>query len=98
MNSLHNLVASGKVLYLVSICYIILTSSLTLASLQGISDCPAWIVVKANQYARFTGKTPFVIYRGAWNILERDFEREIIPMARSEGTYEANKCPEHVCQ
>lgn len=36
-------------------------------------------------YARLTGKTPFVIYQGAWSILERDFEREIIPMAREEG-------------
>lgn len=32
-----------------------------------------------------TGKTPFVIYQGAWSILERDFEREILPMAREEG-------------
>ena len=31
------------------------------------------------------GKTPFVIYQGAWSILQRDFEREIIPMARAEG-------------
>ena len=53
--------------------------------MQGISDCPAWVVVKANQYARFTGKTPFVIYQGAWNILQRDFEREILPMAINEG-------------
>ncbi|RDX48608.1 Aldo/keto reductase [Lentinus brumalis] len=67
MNGLHNLVASGKVLYL------------------GISDTPAWIVAKANQYARCQGKTPFVIYQGAWNILQRDFERDIIPMARAEG-------------
>ena len=29
--------------------------------------------------------TPFVIYQGAWNVMERSFEREIIPMARSEG-------------
>ncbi|KAH9928004.1 Aldo/keto reductase [Epithele typhae] len=67
MNGLHNLVVSGKVLYL------------------GISDTPAWIVAKANQYARLTGKTPFVIYQGAWSILQRDFERDIIPMALSEG-------------
>ncbi|TDL21316.1 Aldo/keto reductase [Rickenella mellea] len=51
----------------------------------GISDCPAWVVSKANQYARDHGKTPFVIYQGAWNIMERSFEREIIPMARHEG-------------
>ena len=31
--------------------------------------------------------TPFVIYQGAWNLMERSFEREIIPMARSEGDY-----------
>jgi hypothetical protein len=31
--------------------------------------------------------TPFVIYQGAWNVMERSFEREIIPMARSEGDY-----------
>ncbi|KAI0787016.1 Aldo/keto reductase [Abortiporus biennis] len=67
MNSLHNLVASGKVLYL------------------GISDTPAWVVAQANTYAKAYGKTPFVIYQGAWNILSRDFEREIIPMAKSFG-------------
>ncbi|KAI0700989.1 Aldo/keto reductase [Cerioporus squamosus] len=68
MNGLHNLVVSGKVLYL------------------GISDTAAWIVAKANQYARCQGKTPFVIYQGAWSILLRDFERDIIPMARAEGS------------
>lgn len=26
-----------------------------------------------------------MIYQGAWSILQRDFEREIIPMAREEG-------------
>ncbi|KAJ3492221.1 hypothetical protein NLI96_g165 [Meripilus lineatus] len=51
----------------------------------GISDTPAWVVSKANTYARLTGKTPFVVYQGAWSILSRDFERDIIPMARSEG-------------
>ncbi|KAF8895209.1 NADP-dependent oxidoreductase domain-containing protein [Infundibulicybe gibba] len=52
----------------------------------GISDTPAWIVAKANQYARDHGKTPFVVYQGAWNVMERSFERDIIPMARAEGT------------
>jgi aryl-alcohol dehydrogenase-like predicted oxidoreductase len=51
----------------------------------GISDTPAWVVVKANQYARHHALTPFAIYQGAWNLMERSFEREIIPMARSEG-------------
>ena len=31
------------------------------------------------------GKTPFVIYQGAWSILQRDLERDILPMARAEG-------------
>ncbi|EIN06102.1 Aldo/keto reductase [Punctularia strigosozonata HHB-11173 SS5] len=51
----------------------------------GISDTPAWVVSSANRYARDHGKTPFVIYQGAWNVMERSFEREIIPMARYEG-------------
>ncbi|KAI0354901.1 aryl-alcohol dehydrogenase [Trametes cingulata] len=51
----------------------------------GISDAPAWVVSRANTYARLTGKTPFVVYQGAWSILQRDFEREIIPMCREEG-------------
>ena len=32
---------------------------------------------KANQYARDHGKTPFVVYQGRWNVLARDFERDI---------------------
>lgn len=51
----------------------------------GISDTPSFIVAKANMYARLTGKTPFVIYQGAWNIMSRDVERDIIPMIREEG-------------
>ncbi|KAH8114689.1 aryl-alcohol dehydrogenase [NADP+] [Phellopilus nigrolimitatus] len=67
MNALHNLVATGKVLYL------------------GVSDTPAWVVAEANTYAKLTGKTPFVIYEGAWNVMARSFERDIIPMARAHG-------------
>lgn len=51
----------------------------------GVSDTPAWIVSKANTYARMAGKTPFIIYQGAWSILDRAFEREVLPMAISEG-------------
>nr|POE63721.1 putative aryl-alcohol dehydrogenase aad14 [Quercus suber] len=47
----------------------------------GISDAPAWVVAGANQYARAHGKTMFSIYQGQWNILLRDLEREIVPMA-----------------
>jgi aryl-alcohol dehydrogenase-like predicted oxidoreductase len=51
----------------------------------GVSDTPAWIVSAANTYAAQTGKTPFSIYQGRWNVLCRDFERDIIPMARTFG-------------
>jgi aryl-alcohol dehydrogenase-like predicted oxidoreductase len=51
----------------------------------GISDTPAWIVAIANTYARAQGKTPFSIYQGRWNVMTRDFERDIIPMARHFG-------------
>ncbi|KAF9039200.1 Aldo/keto reductase [Panaeolus papilionaceus] len=67
MNSLHNLVTQGKVLYL------------------GVSDSPAWAVAQANQYARDHNLTPFVVYQGMWNVMTRDFERDIIPMARANG-------------
>ncbi|KAL1965477.1 hypothetical protein VTN77DRAFT_5733 [Rasamsonia byssochlamydoides] len=51
----------------------------------GISDAPAWVVSAANTYARTHGKTPFSVYQGRWNVMVRDFEREIIPMARYFG-------------
>ncbi|EFQ28939.1 aldo/keto reductase [Colletotrichum graminicola] len=51
----------------------------------GVSDTPAWIVSAANTYAKAQGKTPFSVYQGRWNVLIRDVERDIIPMARHFG-------------
>ncbi|KAJ5114077.1 hypothetical protein N7456_002611 [Penicillium angulare] len=51
----------------------------------GISDTPAWVVSKANQYARDNGLRPFSVYQGQWNAARRDFERDIIPMCAAEG-------------
>lgn len=51
----------------------------------GVSDTPAWVVAAANTYARAQGKTPFSVYQGRWSVLDRDFERDIIPMARHFG-------------
>lgn len=51
----------------------------------GISDSPAWVVAKANQYARDHGLRPFVVYQGLWNAAIRDLERDIVPMCRDEG-------------
>lgn len=62
--------------------------SLMAHGMKGVSDTPAWVVSRANQYARDHALTPFVIYQGAWNVLERSFERDIIPMARAEGNFQ----------
>lgn len=51
----------------------------------GVSDTPAWIVSQANEYARQNNLAQFVIYQGAWNLLMRDMERDIIPMCRTNG-------------
>ncbi|PKX91248.1 norsolorinic acid reductase [Aspergillus novofumigatus IBT 16806] len=51
----------------------------------GVSDTPAWVVVKANAYARAHGLRPFSVYQGKWNALCRDMEREVIPMCRDQG-------------
>ena len=51
----------------------------------GISDTPAWIVSKANEYARQQGLTQFSVYQGYWNAAKRDFERDILPMCEAEG-------------
>jgi aryl-alcohol dehydrogenase-like predicted oxidoreductase len=51
----------------------------------GASDTPAWVVSAANTYAKATGKTPFSVYQGRWNLLIRDLERDIIPMTRQFG-------------
>ncbi|KAJ3575524.1 hypothetical protein NPX13_g4003 [Xylaria arbuscula] len=51
----------------------------------GISDSPAWLVAKANMYARQSGLRPFSIYQGRYSAQERDLEREVIPMCQAEG-------------
>lgn len=51
----------------------------------GISDTPAWVVSKANEYARNHGLRQFVVYQGRWSAAHRDFEREILGMCAAEG-------------
>lgn len=51
----------------------------------GVSNWPAWTVVKANGYARQHGLTPFAVYEGRWNPAEREIERDILPMCKAEG-------------
>ncbi|OOO09455.1 NADP-dependent oxidoreductase domain [Aspergillus oryzae] len=47
----------------------------------GISDYPAWVVAKANQYVRDHGLRQFSVYQGRFL---RGFEREILLMYRDE--------------
>lgn len=50
----------------------------------GISNHPAWMVMKANGYAEKMGWTKFVASQNYYTIASRDIEREIVPMALSE--------------
>jgi aryl-alcohol dehydrogenase-like predicted oxidoreductase len=51
----------------------------------GVSNHPAWKVVKANSIASHMGWSRFVASQNYYSIAGRDLEREIIPMALSEG-------------
>lgn len=50
----------------------------------GVSNHPAWMVMKANGYADKMGWTKFVASQNYYTIASRDIEREIVPMAKSE--------------
>jgi aryl-alcohol dehydrogenase-like predicted oxidoreductase len=51
----------------------------------GVSNHPAWMVVKANSIAGMMGWSKFVATQNFYSIASRDIEREIVPMAISEG-------------
>ncbi len=50
----------------------------------GISNHPAWKMMKANGIAERMGWTKFVASQNYYSIASRDIEREIVPMALSE--------------
>ncbi|MGE5393207.1 MAG: aldo/keto reductase [Candidatus Saccharibacteria bacterium] len=50
----------------------------------GVSNHPAWMVVKANSYSEKMGWNRFVASQNYYSIASRDIEREITPMALSE--------------
>jgi len=50
----------------------------------GVSNHPAWMVVKANSFASHLGWSKFVASQNFYSIASRDIEREIVPMALSE--------------
>jgi aryl-alcohol dehydrogenase-like predicted oxidoreductase len=51
----------------------------------GVSNHPAWMVMKANSIAGSLGWSKFVASQNFYSIASRDIEREIVPMALSEG-------------
>jgi aryl-alcohol dehydrogenase-like predicted oxidoreductase len=51
----------------------------------GISDAPAWVVSRANTLAQWRGWAPFAGLQVPYSLLQRDIERELLPMAESLG-------------
>lgn len=51
----------------------------------GASDLPAYIVAKANEYARGHGLRGFVVYQGRYSAAHRDLERDVLHLARDDG-------------
>lgn len=51
----------------------------------GISDAPAWVVARANTLAQWRDRTPFAGLQVPYNLLRRDIERELLPMAEAFG-------------
>lgn len=59
----------------------------------GISDAPAWVVSRANTLAEWRGWTPFAGIQVPYNLLDRDIERELLPMAEALGLSVAGWAP-----
>jgi aryl-alcohol dehydrogenase-like predicted oxidoreductase len=51
----------------------------------GISDAPAWVVSRANTLAEWHGWSPFAGLQVPYSLLQRDIERELLPMAEAYG-------------
>jgi len=51
----------------------------------GISDAPAWVVSRAQTIAEFRGWTPFTALQVEYSLVQRDAERDLLPMARALG-------------
>lgn len=51
----------------------------------GISDAPAWVVARANTLADWRGWSAFVGLQVPYSLLQRDIERELLPMAETLG-------------
>jgi aryl-alcohol dehydrogenase-like predicted oxidoreductase len=51
----------------------------------GISNAPAWVISRANTLAEMRGWTPFVNVQVEYSLIQREPERELLPMARDLG-------------
>lgn len=51
----------------------------------GISNAPAWLVAQANTLAEARGWTGFTAIQVEYSLIQRDVEREIVPMAEALG-------------
>lgn len=51
----------------------------------GVSDAPSWFVARANTLAEWRDWTPFSGLQVPYNLLRRDVERELLPMADAMG-------------
>jgi aryl-alcohol dehydrogenase-like predicted oxidoreductase len=49
----------------------------------GISDAPAWIVARANTLAQWRGSAPLAGVQVPYSLVQRDIERELLPMAEA---------------
>lgn len=51
----------------------------------GISDTPAWVISQANTLADWRGWSPFLGVQVPYSLLNRDVERDLLPMAQAFG-------------
>jgi aryl-alcohol dehydrogenase-like predicted oxidoreductase len=51
----------------------------------GISDAPAWVVARANTIAELRGWSPFVGLQIPYSLVQREVERDLLPMADALG-------------
>jgi aryl-alcohol dehydrogenase-like predicted oxidoreductase len=51
----------------------------------GISDTPAWLISRASTLAEWHAWTPFAGIQVPYSLLQRDIERELLPMAETLG-------------
>jgi aryl-alcohol dehydrogenase-like predicted oxidoreductase len=51
----------------------------------GVSDTPAWVIARAQALAEWRGWTAFVGLQVPYSLVERDIERELLPLAEAHG-------------